>query len=79
MNNIFGFAEDQEKRTYGLGYKLTLIRNIDSAILSKDNATIIAKIEINSIDCYVANYTPGPEQQKIFLKEIVDKIPSEIQ
>ena len=28
---IFGFAEHQEKATYGLGYKLTLTKNTDNA------------------------------------------------
>ena len=31
---IFGFAEHQEKATYGLGYKLTLTRNSDIAVLN---------------------------------------------
>ena len=31
---VFGFAEDQYKCTYGLGYKLTLQGNSDNPVLS---------------------------------------------
>ena len=43
LKDIFGFAQHQEKRTYGLGYKLTLTRNSDNAVLNKANATNNAK------------------------------------
>ena len=32
LKDIFGFAEHQEKETYGLGYKLTLTRITDIAV-----------------------------------------------
>ena len=35
LKDIFGFAQYQEKGTYGLGYKLTLTRNTDNAVLKK--------------------------------------------
>ena len=35
LKDVFGFAENQEKATYGLGYKLTLTRNSDNAVLKK--------------------------------------------
>ena len=35
LKDVFGFAEHQEKATYGLGYKLTLRRNNDNAVLNK--------------------------------------------
>ena len=31
LNDKFGFSESHEKRTFGLGYKLTLTRNTDNA------------------------------------------------
>ena len=49
LKDIFGFAEHQEKGTYGLGYKLTLTRNSDNSFLDKDNAINIGKIEIIAI------------------------------
>ena len=40
LKDIFGFSEHQEKGTYGLGYKLTLTRITDNAVLNKDNAVV---------------------------------------
>ena len=50
LKDIFRFAEHQEKATYVLGYKLTLTRASDNAVLNKTNATAIGKIKINSIE-----------------------------
>ena len=41
--DVFGFAEHQEKVIFGLGYKLTLTRNVDNSVLNKANATINGK------------------------------------
>ena len=43
LKDIFGFAEHQEKVTYGLGYKLTLTRKSDNAVLNKTNANPFIK------------------------------------
>ena len=45
LGDIFGFTENQEKGTHGLGYKLTLKRDTDKAVLKKKQPTII-KLEI---------------------------------
>ena len=73
LKDIFGFAEHQEKGTYGLGYKLTLTRNSDDAVLNKGNAINNAKIRINSFDWYIPNYTPSLSQEKILMSQIVKK------
>ena len=39
LRDICGFAEHQEKATYGLGYNLTVTRKRDNFVLNKDNAT----------------------------------------
>ena len=70
---IFGFAEHHEKGTYGLGYKLTLTRNSDNAVLNKANPTNNAKVKINSIDWYV---TPSLSQEKLLVNQIVNKKPA---
>ena len=67
LKDVFGFAEYQEKGTYGLGYKLTLTRNTDNAILNKANAINLGKIKINALEWYVPHYTPSMQQQSIFL------------
>ena len=79
LKDIFGFAEWQEKGTYGLGYKLTLTRNSDSSVLNKADATTVGKVKINAIEWYVPHYTPSVTQQNILMKQIVNKIPTELQ
>ena len=79
LKDVFGFAEYQEKVTYGLGYKLTLTRNSDNAVLNKAKATNNAKIKINAIDWYVPHYTPSMQQQSILYKQVINKTPTQIQ
>ena len=79
LKDIFGYAEHQEKATYGLGYKLTLTRNTDNAVLNKDNATILGKVKINANERYVPHYTPSMSQQAVLSNQIVNKIPTELQ
>ena len=62
LGDIFGFAEHQETRTYGLGYKLTLTKNTDNAVLNKNNSINNGKFKINAIEWYVPHYRPTPEQ-----------------
>ena len=45
----FGFAEQHEKGTYGIGYKLTLARNKDNAVSNKDNAINNVKIKKKTV------------------------------
>ena len=62
LKDIFGYAEYQEKGTYGLGYKLTLTRNTDNAVLNKDNAVVNGRVKINTLDWYVPHYSPNLEE-----------------
>ena len=77
LGDIFGFAEYQEKGTYGLGYKVTLTRNSNNAVLNKDNAVANAKIKINALEWYVPHYIPTIDQQTILFKQIKDKTPTQ--
>ena len=79
LKDIFGFAEYQEKGTYGLGYKLSMTRNSDNAVLNKDNAINIGKVKINAIEWYIPHYTPSIQQQAILSKQILNKTPTQIQ
>ena len=79
VKDVFGFTEYQDKGTYGLGYKLTMTRNTDIAVLNKDNAINNGKIKINAIERYVPHYTPSMQQQKILSKQIINKTPTQIQ
>ena len=78
LRDIFGFAEHQEKANYGLGYKLSLTGNSDNAVLNKTNATAFGKIKINSIEWYVPHYTASVKEQNVLMKQIIDKIPTEL-
>ena len=79
LKDVIGYAEYQEKATYGLGYKLTLTRNSDNAVLNKGNAINNAKVRINAIEWYVPHYTPSMQQQAILSKQIINKTPTQIQ
>ena len=79
LKDVFGFAEYQEKGTHGLGYKLTLTRNTDNAVLNKANAINLGKIKINALEWYVPHYTPSIQQQSILSKQILKKTPTQIQ
>ena len=79
LKDVSGFAEYQEKGTYGLGYRLTMTKNIDNAVLNKTNATNNAKIKINAIEWYVSHYTPSMQQQSILSKQVLNKIPTQLQ
>ena len=79
LKDVLGFAEYQEKGTYGLGYKLTLTRNTDNAVLNKANAINLGKIKINALEWYVPHYTPSMQQQSILSKQILNKTPTQIQ
>ena len=76
LKDIFGFAEHQEKGTYGLGYKLTLTGNTNKAVLNKDNAVGIGKIEINSLDWYIPHYSPNLEEYNNLMIQIKKKTPT---
>ena len=78
LKDVFGFAECQEKATYGLGYKLTLTRNKDDAVIDKANAIADARIRIDHIHWYVPHYTPSIQQQSTLSKQILSKTPTEL-
>ena len=75
---IFDFAEYQLKATYGLGCKLTLTRNSDSAVLKTNNATNFGKFEFNAIEWYVPHYTCSISQQGILSKQTLSKTPTQL-
>ena len=79
LKDVFGFVEHQEEATYGLGYKLTLTRNKDDAVIDKANGIADARIRIDHIHWYVPHYTPSIQQQKSILsKQILSKTPTEL-
>ena len=78
FKDVFGYAEHQEKATYGLGYKLTLTRNKDDAVIDKANGIADARFKIDHIHWYVPHYTPSIQQQSTLSKQILSKTPTEL-
>ena len=63
LKDVFGFAEHQEKATYGFCYKLTLTRNKDNAVTDKTAGIADARNKIDHIHWYVPHYIPSIQQQ----------------
>ena len=78
LKDVFGFVAGQEKATYGLGYKLTLTRNKDDAVIDKANTIADARIKNDHIHWYVPHYTPSIQQQSIMSQQILNKTPTEL-
>ena len=78
LRDIFGFAQHQQKATFGLGYKLTLTRINGSDVLNKSDAIDNAKFKINSIEWFVPQYTPSLEQETILMKQIKKMVPTDL-
>ena len=74
LKEFLSFAVHQERGTYGLGYRLTLTRNSDNALLNKGNALNNAKIISNNIDWMLPTFKPNLEQQNIIMNQIVKKM-----
>ena len=70
LKDVFGFAEHQEKATYGLGYKITLKTNKDEAAIDRAGGIADARFKIDHIHWYVPHYTPSIQQQNIISQEI---------
>ena len=77
LKDLFGFA-DQEKITYGLGYTLTLKRNINNDPIIRDNAITAAKINIKDISWHIPHYTPSMENQQLVMDQVLAKDPTEL-
>ena len=78
LKHVFGFAEHQEKATFGLGYKLTLTRNKDDSVIDKANGIADARVKIDHIHWYVPHYTPSITQQGLMSKQTLNKTPTEL-
>ena len=76
LKDIFGYAEHQEKGTYGLGYKLTVKRNTDNVVLNKTAATNNAKVKINSFEWYLPHYSPNLEEYNKLMNQIKKNSPT---
>ena len=78
LKDILGFAEHQDKASYSLGYKLTLTRYKDDAVIDKTADISDARFKIDHIHWYLLHYTPSIQQQGILFKQILSKTPTEL-
>ena len=78
LKAVFGFAEQQDKSTDGLGYKLILTRNEEDAVLNKAPGFDDARIKVGNIHWQVPHYTPSLPQQGLLCKQISSKTPTEL-
>ena len=78
LKDVFGFADCQQKATCGLGYKLTIPRNKDEAVVDKAAGIADARIKTDHIQWYVAHYTPSIQQQNILSNQILNKTATEL-
>ena len=77
MRDLFGFA-DQEKKTYGLGYTLTLKRNSSNDAIIIRCAVDAAKVLVKHISWYIPHYVPSIENQQLVLSQRLNKDPIEL-
>ena len=78
LKDVFGFAEHQEKATYGLGYKSTSNRNKVEAVIDEAGGIAVARIKIDHICWCVPQYTPSIEQQNTMSQHFLSRTPTEL-
>ena len=78
LGDVFGFAEHQEKATYGIGSKLTLTIKKDEVVVDKVAGIADARIKIDLIHWYVALHTPSFQQKSFLSNQILNKTPTDL-
>ena len=77
LRDLFGCA-DQEKITYGLGYKLNLKRKNNNDPYIRTSGVDAAKLDIKNNGWYIPHYTRSLENQQIVMEQILNKDPTEL-
>ena len=78
LKGNYDSAEQQEKDTFGLGYKLALTRININAILNKAEAIADSGIKIDIIHWHLPHYTHSIPQQVILSKQVISKTPTQL-
>ena len=78
LEDVSDFAKHQEKATYALGYKITLTRNKDDAVIDKAAGIADPRIKIDHIHWYLPHYTNSIEQQSILSNQFLSKTPTKL-
>ena len=85
LKDVFGFAEQQDNCTHGLGYKTTFQRKSNNLVLShgagidiEANLALAGRVIIEDLSWYFPHYTPSMSNQNLMLGHIVSKAPTEL-
>ena len=85
MKDVFRFAENHDKCTFGLGYKLKLQRISDNHVLSHPpqaneaaNLASAGRVIIEDLSWYVPHFTLSVKNQKLLFRHIESKTPTEL-
>ena len=78
LKDVLSLAEQQEIATYRLGYKSTLTRSKDDAVIDKAAGSADARLKIDHLHWYVPRYTPSIQQQVMLSKQTLSKTPTEL-
>ena len=76
LKNVFGFAKNQEKATFGFGFELTLTGNNDDTALQKAVDIADARIVIDHIHWHIPHCKSSIQQQGILSKRVFSKTPT---
>ena len=68
----------KKKITYGLGYTLTLKRNINNDPIIRTAAVDAANVIVKDISWYIPHYIPSIENQQLVLNQKLNKDPTEL-
>ena len=78
LKDVLSLVKCREKASDGLGYRLTLTRNKDEALINKAGGIADARIKIDHIHWYVPYFTPSIQQQSYLSNKILSKTPTEL-
>ena len=78
LKDVFGFAEHQEKATFGLGYKLKLTRSKSETVIEKAAGIADARFRTDHIHWYAPHYTRSIQQQGILSKQTLSRSPTQL-
>ena len=78
LKDALDIVEYQEETSYGLGYKLTLTRNKDDAVMHKPGAIAHTIIKNESIHWYKPHYTHSISQRGSLSQQILSKTHTEL-
>ena len=73
LKDFFGFAERQQKASFGLGSQLTLTTNKQIAVIDKYAGIADARPKTDHIHWYVTSYLPSIQQQGILFNQILNR------